>query len=336
MKSKLTATVAAISIVLTGCAATPDIEPAPSTSPTGPASPLSFENLDSYWVSRVAWEISGEQISKAKHVDLNVKYQLGPKLDPAFAEPMKQDIQKAADVIGEYYVPDVYYANYFSAQDGDWVDGAIEKSGSDVLSTPTRQRWSEFVKDNATSCRTASAGMGTKGPFINRCLDGYTEAVDEISAHEYFHLLQSSTGNNRLPVWLTEGAATFYGMSIAPDRTKYDIDYRNDMIKEWTRYRIPEELAHSIAAQDTEVIHDAILRLTKPSAPDGELDNAYALGLLMSEALVAVSGWDTWIKLNMLPNRSVFKDEFEKLYGINIEDFYEVAAEYVASQHRVS
>lgn len=328
------AILAAMTIGLTGCAAdSTEAMPSPSPSASGPSTPISFSNLDPEWVSRIAWDLAQEKIAKSSPVSVKIKYRLGPSLSPSVTDSFKAVLDRSAAVIGDRYVPKIYNATYFGAADADWVDNAIADSGADIYSTPSRQSWSSFVKENISNCRMASAGVGSKGPFINRCITEPFDEIDEISAHEYFHLLQSFQDNNTMPVWLTEGGATFFGLYVAPVPGEYDVSIRDAAVRDHLRGRIEQKLSTYIALEDSEKIHKEILKLSKPGTPETNYNNAYYLGMLMSEALVAVGGWDKWVDLNILPKGSSYKHHFEDLYGIPMEQFYKDVSVYIGSQH---
>lgn len=328
---KLIALVLLTTLFISGCSASVTVTPSASPTPTGPTNPISFENLDSYWVSRAAYDETQRKISSAQHVDVKINYLLGPSLDADVTDQFKIVLQRSADVIGERYVPESYNAIYFGVADASWVDQAIESAGGDVYSTPLREPWSKYVRAHDPDCRMASAGIGSKGAFINRCVTAPMDEVDEISAHEYFHLLQSFQDNNTMPVWLCEGGATFFGLYVAPDPLKYNSEFRDSAIQSHINSRVGDELRKALIAGDNELIYKEILKLTKPGTPDTDYNNAYFLGLVMSEALVAVGGWDKWIDLNILPKGTTYAKHFKSLYGISLDEFYKYVSVYIAS-----
>lgn len=331
------AILAAMTIGLTGCAAdSTEAMPSPSPSASGPSTPISFSNLDPEWVSRIAWDLAQEKIAKSSPVSVKIKYRLGPSLSPSVTDSFKAVLDRSAAVIGDRYVPKIYNATYFGAADADWVDNAIADSGADIYSTPSRQTWSSYVRENADNCRMASAGVGSKGAFINRCITEPMDLIDEITAHEYFHLLQSFQDNNTMPVWLSEGGATFFGTYVAPDPGKYDATVRDAAVEDHLRGRIDQQLRQYIESEDADKIYSEILKLTKTGTADTNYNNAYYLGMIMSEALVAVGGWDKWVDFNILPKGSSYEKHFKSLYGIALDEFYEAVSLYIASQHGLS
>lgn len=235
--------------------------------------------------------------------------------------------------------------------DGDWADSKqIELTGE----------W--LQKDALPSLRMQRYGCNIGGMYLPGvllfCVKSYkvpTKTAEYIGeahkfSHEYTHFMEMNVKNwtglargagigTRNPCWIEEGFATFYGIAVGAYPNDQSGQYRRQFIRELT-YHYDDHLkdAHGTLANlltQGKVSETKRLfgMLENTPWPCDETDNAYALGSIAAEALVAVKGQQGMINFYKTSARTGdWRASFQEAFGISVGTFYEKVTPYLAAQ----
>ena len=314
-------------------AAKPKASATPTPTPTATLTPLSYGSLNNSAVFTNVRLIVDQQIKKSAAAAVNIKLALGPSLTSNDVVNNLASVQRVLNVFAAVHKPSIFYINLFKVEDADWVDQAITDSGGSANATPTGIPFSQWMKQ-APNCNMGNATIGSKGPHFNQCLSPNAPAFTalETSSHETFHTFQQAVAGNSIPVWFSEGGATFVGIHFGPYGTA---DYSNNRDQTLGRYftsGMDAEIRSTINAKDSAAIVARFKLLEARDAASNVRNSAYLFGALLSEVLVAVDGWDKWLALHSGAMTKPFAENFKSVYGMSLDEFYPIAADYIISQ----
>lgn len=242
--------------------------------------------------------------------------------------------------------------NYLASSDYDRVKVKLTKDGFQrgmdyfsseyqmiettvILFTPktkawAQKEWDKAVGDNALMkkikvyntaepypCKGRELGYtdgGVRKKIYYKCDDGYVSSVLSYDAHGAAHFYQDEYKLlHRMPVWLVEGSATFYGSVLAKGP--------NDPEAKLTR--IDSNLRKVLRGSDAtlmKLFHK--YEATNLSSPG----SAYPLGSMLYSVLVGRYGQEKAFELFRSFNTSAdWQANFESVYGMTPDAFYEIA-----------
>ena len=169
------------------------------------------------------------------------------------------------------------------------------------------------------------------GYITNTCAGETTPDKAFKVIHEYTHLVQFSMHMpQNAPSWMTEGGADYFGEILGNAQiSEAVLDAHHKSFTLWAKASSLSESEWIQAAKDME-------------SPSADPHTAYYYGSLMTELLIGVYGLDKYIALmksylaapdvNMGPERvdkSFLGIQFQKVYGISIDEFYKDAYPYI-------
>lgn len=198
------------------------------------------------------------------------------------------------------------------------------------------------VLDQVTSASCGPNGMKIGGQAIGKesagemryyflmCFADKNDSLDsaEFLAHELTHLVQMSHYQTaffgfprvEMPVWLAEGAATFTG-SIALTQAEH---------RQIVGRGLSPEFVKLIREGSNQTVVDLYKQLETTQNQASTAWKSYFLGGLASEQLVAAFGYEKLALFQQsFATSSNVSENFQKVYGFPIADFYLRAAEYV-------
>ena len=311
----------------------PAATPTPSSTVAPALPPLTYETLSTSRVPNEVRALIKQKILSAPATTLNLKVAIGPSLSASTVEPYLKGLQNVVNVFSPIYKPDAVYINYFSREDAGWVDQAITSAGGNANSTPNGVNYSQWMQ-SLPNCNMGNATIDRLGPLFNQCISPMAPRFTgiETSAHETFHTVQYLVAGNSLPVWFTEGGATFVGVYFG---NYGNSDYANNRDATFGRYlagAADAEFRAALKANDESVIVARLKAFEQSNAPQEIRNTAYVLGALAFEALVAVDGWEKYIQFHTQIKEQGFAAAFKSTYGITTDEFYLKLAPYVAAQ----
>ncbi len=331
----------ALTLGLTGCTAG-------SLSSTGNSSTsekseyegeLSFDNLDPDRTRAAAYaEVSAELANIQDHSKIFTAIS-GPSISASRILDEMANLNLAANMWSDVWLPSNANILYYSQDDVDWVDGAACNKAGYCPADPAA-KVSEKIKAEAPYCTGAFSDQSAKkGPFFAQCLGAGSERQKnrQTGPHEYFHWIQFAEIKSNwqsIPNWFIEGSADYFGDVTASWTKEGMADFMDEMQhesgKNWMEQDICpiEELTVEVISSCFKVAEGNDSNV-KPGSRWVMANLSYYMGSQATEALVAVKGMKVFKAfLNDLGSAD-FASTFKKHYGLSPDEFYPKVSKYV-------
>ena len=281
---------------------------------------------------------------KASQTQYDIKYVTSPKISPEMLARQQRLLQRAADYWIPEYKPVGVQVLYFTESEGQWADDFIATQPN--WSNGTGGTIQNRIKQNG--CGFAIAFKANGRQVFLQCLSE-TEAdlaYDQVGPHEYSHWVQYEIESNlfvRMPAWLVEGTANYYGIAIGLAEADGGMQAANGSLAGHAtqfdlgmRYRFASfKLLDMFRAGSV----DDVTVILNRSGPVWE---QYLMGSLVSEWLVWKYGAPTyfawvkevidtrsgWEKTDYGPTHAIFKKHF----GFDWADLSLQIAPYLATR----
>ena len=306
------------------------------------AEPITFSNIKSRIkdIPEVAWSntqnlLNSNRAKSSSLVDLEIH--VGPKTKLYF-----KDNEKAfKDVIALWAnvkQPRKYLALFYSFKDKSW---ALSKyNDKNLINAPCWKNKCTGANSSLMDYPDNDLGVGVFGIYSKDRSDPYRKGAIQI--HEYTHAVQAAqwmpmatpTGLHQRfsPCWLTEGQAHFAGLSASSSSfNKYKIIRKKQIkghpVKEFRKFTLETILDYYNNDYAEQCIRNPRYKL------------GYTLGLLTVEALSAIGGTESTMKLYenaaedkklfLLTPDKQFNKVFKDVYGISWDEAKPILAEVV-------
>jgi len=312
---------------------------------TGPAKPITLDNLDSAWTYKEAHKLVLAEVKLFDSAKLGIRYVLGPTSVQARVDEEKQGIDRIAGLWSNYFVPDNVRFIYVTPRDGDWADDLVKIENLSPM-LPPGSGLKKLITTN--ECMFALGGR-PNGIYTNiQCLpDRIHLASKQTGPHEYTHFVQFYSGNmpGKAACWVIEGMATFYGNAIGFSMEDPTGAVRNNWFSgfAWSYgSATPNQAAYNEfnqllrrgnPAEITTIMK--LLEATDCSQRTGPttVQIGYLLGGMAWEALVASYGHQSVVDyLKDFTKTQDWRASFKNVYGLTVDEFYLKLAPYIASQ----
>lgn len=307
---------------------TPTPTPTPIPEPTGPAAPITFDNLDVKWAAKIARQNLLDEYAKLNQPKSSAIFHISANSRADLVTEEKRLLAIAERMFSGYFNPAKYDVLMYSEKDGTWAD---QEMSTLVSFTPTI---SKDIASNPRECNSAGATW-TKdgGPLYQMCLDTNGRGINDkqTSIHEYFHLVQQKYSLFDMTCWMLEGSATYFGTALGVDGEDPTGNSTTKFLNQLTNQYNPggSRNGGSGAILREKISSDAGL-LEVLHALDSKVDPAncpslagYSVGAIVTEALIAVKGYKTYMDfVSTFPAKNDWKIEFKKLYGLTPDEFY--------------
>jgi hypothetical protein len=315
------AILAALSLAISGVA--------PATAAPTRDKQISIDNLVYSKVGKAAFGSVAKQLRASKKVSIRATFVVGPNVSKAEQKLERKLVHDAVRIFSKWYVPEKFTDVMFSEKDGAWADKTLAELGGSYTSTIANAITQNTAGGNP--CGFAFATVAKDGtPIYYGCTDSFRTrdwVYQQTPPHEYFHLVQAQYG--KLPQWLLEGSAAFFGAAIgyreiSPDGAKSkeffrgtsgNFDPRNEGID---RNRLVRHLRTLTPEQAKKLYLD----LETFDWKDGDRLSHYGLGGLATEVLVGVWGLDKYMEMLQKTSSLDWKASFTATYGLTVEEFY--------------
>ena len=342
--------------------ATPTLTLTPSATPTptGPSQPITLDNLDPEWTSIVAYKNIQRFAEEQKSPNVQRELILSPTVVDRPYKLYMQGLEEAEKTFQSLFTNPKYNIIYFTELDADWIDQTQRRLMGNYLNNPSEQLQSNRLKQNG--CNIGGFYLPN---IIMFCVKKASELESSITsrfgaahaiAHEYFHLTQftspefstfpllgtSPLSNKRFnSCWMDEGFATFYGFALGGYAIDKTGEMRLALLNELTypydfrRNQRIGTLRNSLIQNDPIITTKLYKEVEKTLEQCPDTQNAYFLGELAAEALVATYGYESMNQFHLEAGKSGdSRSAFEKVFKITLEDFYIKMTPYIASQAR--
>jgi hypothetical protein len=300
-----------------------------------PKADITLENLEIGRVHESAWNSVRDAYSENQALSPEITYYVSPGVTKQMLEAERKVLERTARLWSADFFPKnarIIYAVRGEESEKAWLQDTIDQLGGLRYMLPTSiDNW----YDNVCGALASSGG----GYYtIVQCLGGdVTPAKLHIVAHEYTHWMQYSVGDlpGKGPNWLTEGGATFYGISIAfmgaenPDTARLNFlkgfTYNHDL-----NNGKPFGTFRDFLLSSTEDEFVDLMRELEALNFGYGASRQYLLGNLASEALIATFGHSKMLEFyKSFEYSEDWKASFEEIYGLSVLEFYSSLHPYV-------
>ena len=312
----------------------------PSSSNSGgsaSAPVITFDNLDTTWTSKVSRSELVTEFNKLSTPTDVVEIFAGPNVISSDLNEEQRLLRIATRMFSNYYLPAKYKAVYFSQTDGVWAEGiqAIHGGGGANSIQTEIARWPD-------GCNFAFATTGFSSiPMYYQCMDTRGRSIfdKQTAIHEYFHLVQQNYLINKMPCWMKEGSAIYFGSFLGI----YDSDTSGDSSKNFIKgltfqynpggtYQNPPNTRLTDKIQTDSGVNDVLTALESPTAECLSL-GAYSVGATATDALIAVKGFNKYMDfVSTFRTSSDWKTDFRNTYGMSPGEFYLKLAPYLRAR----
>jgi hypothetical protein len=332
--------------------------PSPSPKPTGPAAPITLDNLDPEWTSVIAYSRMLEFAKNQVKPNIDKTILLSPTVE---SRPYKLYIQGLDEVVSSLsaiYKSPKFTVVLFTELDSEWIDRTQTRLMGNYLINPKEQLQSNRLKESG--CNIGGFYLPNIILFCVKDQDALNKSISSAHSaahafpHEYFHLSGFiSSDFTKIPVlgtdpsanrrfkscWVDEGFATFYGFAYGASLSDIEGKGRLAMLNELTfsyDFRRKQNIGtiRKLLLQNDPKTVTALYKEvedTLGNCPDTQ--NAYFLGELAAEALVATFGAGSLNDFQIeFGKTGDWKSSFEKVFGIKVDNFYTKLTPYLASQ----
>jgi hypothetical protein len=305
--------------------------------PSYPQTALGFSNLPVDWVARAATSKVLERFDNNRPSNVAINYVISDNVPATSANRERALIADATRLWSDTFTKS-FTVVLFSEKDAEWADQKLAELGGDLPGGVSGY----LSRPGATDqCILGFASIDKKGdPIYYNCLHSsgrrYSVA-DHTAIHEHFHMVQNSIykQNTLMPLWVNEGAPTFFGFALGFGRGDRNGRFAERFFLTSPAFD-PNETGSldasrfarfATTATDQEIV-DVYLKLEgDPANRDGY--NQYGLGAIAAQALVAVSGVDAYLEFLRKTQTRDWKVAFSEAYGLSTQQFYQSLAPYI-------
>lgn len=312
---------------------------------------ITFDNLDPIKTSLLAFKEVNDYIDSKPAASSKPVLSLSPNLGARDYSLELNGIERVSTLWSDLVLPGKLNVVLFTENDPDWVDKKQKELSG------------EWMLDNELqSVRLKKYGCNIGGMYLpgNLYFCVKEKAAEKNTseyyadahkfAHEYTHFMEMNVKNwmgylkgqgigKRNTCWIEEGFATFYGFAVGSYPTEPTGQLHRKFLKGLTynydnrRGDPPGTLAKLITEGKVAETKRLFGMLENTPWPCDETQNAYALGSLAAEALVAVKGQQGMVNFYKASARTGdWKAAFLEAFGISVDSFYEKLTPYLASQ----
>ena len=281
-------------------------------------------------ISFAAWKQSQQKISSSKSTLGNTKIITGPNTSLSNTTPLDA-LNLTSSLYGSQKQAANIYLIYYSYQDVAWAQTEFDKLND---SSPSGYNAATNNCRTDTTCWGASAWLNSKQEGILLIAVGVKDSnhtSGSLESHEYAHtiqMIQAPLNTALVPRWFLEGGAiwTQCAAIFSTDFSKYlDERKRNagDLFASPSLYT---------AKWITEFLNPNPLT-TWAYWNNYENWRIYDIGMLATEALVALKGPEAYMRLyTNVGNGLTFASSFEKEFGISWTEAAPIIAEAIEAQ----
>jgi hypothetical protein len=254
-------------------------------------------------------------------------------------------ISRASAFWTDFYKPVAVNIGYFVESDINWVDeGFCIAVGYCAGGNSNNFKVSGLYPAGSPGCDGAFASRLRNGEqFFVQCIGRGSDSLKnrQTGAHEYFHFVQNELQQGRpfFPNWWLEGAADFFGDVMgAYDGSSYPMGI--DQMQFESSYNWIQQDLCDVSSLKPDSLVNCFKFTYGQAGPPKPGDRwmmahvSYYMGSLATEAMLAVSGLNTYKAFMKDLAQLSFDEAIEKNYGLPIDDFYLKVSKYVIAMYK--
>jgi hypothetical protein len=323
----------------------PKVDEAPTPEKpvaTAPSQPISLDNLDPVWTSRIALA-SVQKLQRENQPVLGLPEIIAsPTTKVTEIDLEKRLLDEAVTAFQKYFLPNKLQVVMFTNLDSSWADQALLTYGGNFPGKVSEEIARQSEGPRRCSFGFATQNFSTRVPIYYGCTDTRSDRDKynyQNPAHEYFHLVHSHMAPVRVPLWLFEGSASYFGEALG-----YDEFPNYEEMKKQQGFLTAFEFDPDAKGIDSNRFREWLTTLEPAEAVriftilEGEPHNRsayahYALGSWATEALVASYGVEKYMELWIaLGKNTSFHESFAQTFGLSPKSFYEKLTPYLRSR----
>ena len=298
-----------------------------------------FESYDSTRISKRAFD-NVQKVLRANPVPSSTPNIIaGPSISAAQVELEKARLTNSIRFWSSIY-SDPYDAYLYSGKDVDWLITQLEARGNPHWNDLIR---SSYWKSTGKCAQSAANPQPGNNHFVHCIESNHADLrYSNIFAHEFAHLPLMTKALNQpsglfsqLPIWLNEGAAQFFSISLTDQAGDPNSRYWHELHLNGSRDTVKlstrstpltlVELLPTITSQETREFFRAL-----ESESALTTSHPYSLGTWATEVLVAIVGAEKFQDFLMtMSSRTSWESAFKTTYGLEVQDFYGKTATYL-------
>lgn len=316
-------------------------------------SKISLDNLDPDLTSTMSYS----KINNFSDAQNDITFRSNLFLSPTVGNrPYKlylEGLEKSVKFWSPIYKNPEFSIVLFTEEDSEWVDAIQTRLMGKSLINPKQQLQSFRIKESG-----CNIGGFYYPSIIMFCVKTQSElssnSIHKYSAlhafpHEFTHLVAMwspeasvfpyGTNQRLLPCWINEGFATFFGIALGASTQdplgSNRLEFFNSLTYPYDMKRNQEvgTIKKLLLKNDPSVVINLFRELEVTMDTCSESQNAYVLGGLATEAIVATYGAESVIKFQQeFGKTGNWKPSFQKVFGVSSEEFYTKITPYLASQ----
>lgn len=313
----------------------------PIVAPVAPK--ISLDNLDPVWTSKVAYQYITSNLLSSPKTELAPEIIASPTVLPAEKELELKLLKPIMQLFASVFSPAKFQVVMFTNQDATWAKEALAMYGGQFPTDIGNEIALRSSGNNRCNFAFATINLSTKVPIYYECTDtrGLRNTYNyQNPPHEYFHLVHQYLAPVPAPIWLTEGAGSFFGEMMGYSEfsnvlqrklqqgfnTGHDFDpdgqgFDPNRFERWLSNAKPAEVTKVFKTLETEPV-----RARRFYAE-------YALGSWATEALVATYGLDGYMKIwPLLGQGQDFPTAFKNAFAVTPDEFYSKLTPYLNSR----
>lgn len=311
--------------------------------------PITLDNLDPIRTSQEAFKRVNDAIDKKNANPLLPKLYISESAKlrdyKTSLTGMNRIVTLWSDLIPNSELPIVL----FTEEDGNWVD----QKQTELTGIWLRDNEMQSQRIKKYGCNIG--GMYLPGVLF-LCVKSDTREGNisygnsHTFAHEYTHFMELNVKNwagaasgtavgKRNSCWIEEGFATFYGFAVGASPADPTGSERRKFLSQLlfnfddNRKNPHGTLKAELERGDPQVVKSLMAMLENTPWPCEETQNAYALGSLAAEALVASFGQEKMVEFYLSSaSTGDWRKSFQITFGLSVDSFYEKLTPYIASQ----
>lgn len=315
----------------------------------GPSSPVTLQNLDPIWTEELAWQKVREYLEQQPTQGLPADIRFTSNVSTTNKARAKKQLDIAYRFWSKQFAPQASQIEALFWHDKDLT--AAQNTYNSMLrgGVSLAQLSDGIIRGSTAYCAHAAALRINSQPEVyvfHQCVGSGSTSLAEnhTTIHEYTHFVHFNISNS-IPIWVTEGSATFYGEALGI----YDVDYgrrvldshRNALFQSYDlglgKSKSSNTLKLTLRKNDPAEVKALFKKLEGPMAANSaDYTSAYLLGSFATGALVANFGHEKFVEFMMaFKTSSDYQANFQATFGITPDQFYELLTPYLAKNPSV-
>ncbi len=315
------------------------IKPTPTPTPTQAAPKISLDSLDPNWTLKVAYSNVLAKLDSMPESNLAPEMIYGPNVLSQEKEQELKLLKPIMRMFSGYFTPAKYQVVMFTNLDADWAENALNQYGGNFP-----MKLSSYIKSNFNDQRLCTFAFATitpaQVPIYYACSDS-KRLRDwpnyQTPPHEYFHLVHAHLAPVRVPIWLSEGSASFFGETLGYKDLSDPVNQKNQQnfntshdFDPFGQGFDPKRFTNWLPKATVAEVKQIFKTLETEPVRARRYYAEYALGSIATEALVATYGVDGFMQIwKFLGAGQSFEVAFTNAFGLTPDSFYEKLTPYL-------